>query len=90
MSRPPLAATLLAALILVAGCTPSQPEFVRPDGAPTFAPTQFVEMLDAPPSRPYDAIGVIEVTGEAGAPRTQVLAQIRTRAQEIGANAVIL
>lgn len=81
---------LAAALTALCACTPAQPEFVRPEGAPTYAPTQFVEMLDSAPARPYIEIGVIDVAGEPGALRTQVIAQIRTRAQQIGADAVIL
>ncbi|HTP99295.1 MAG TPA: hypothetical protein VMN56_08210 [Casimicrobiaceae bacterium] len=83
-------AALLAFAAVLAACAPAQPEFVRPAGSATYPPTQFVDMLDAPPSRPYQEIGVIEVPGEAGALRAQVLAQIRTKAQEIGAQAVIL
>ena len=76
--------------VVVAACTPSQPEFVRPANSPSFAPTQFVDVLEAPPARPYEEIGVIEVPGEPGTLRTQILAQIRGKAQAIGANAVIL
>ena len=47
-------------------------------------------MLDAPPTRPYQQIADIDVTGEQGALRTQVIAQIRAKAQQIGADAVIL
>ncbi|MFO1322769.1 MAG: hypothetical protein U1F15_01780 [Burkholderiales bacterium] len=85
--RIPLA---LAFALAVAACTSAQPEFVRPAGAPTFPPTQFVEMLEAAPSRPYVEIGVIDVPGEPGVLRTQALAQIRAKAQQIGADAVIL
>ncbi|MCC7326547.1 MAG: hypothetical protein IT521_07060 [Burkholderiales bacterium] len=76
--------------VAMAACTPSQPEFVRPANSPSFPPTQFVDVLEAPPTRPYEEIGVIEVPGEPGTLRTQVLAQIRGKAQAIGANAVIL
>ena len=47
-------------------------------------------MLESPPTRAYTEIGIIEVPGESGANRVQVLAQIRTKAQQIGADAVIL
>jgi hypothetical protein len=83
-------ASLIAALTLLSACTQMQPEVVRPAGAPVYPPTQFVEMLDAPPTRPYQQIAVIELAGEQGALRTQVIAQIRTQAQQIGADAVIL
>lgn len=80
----------LLALALLAACTTVQPDFVRAPGAPTFPPTQFVEVLEAAPTRPYVELGTIEVAGEPGALRTQVVAQIRVRAQQIGADAVIL
>jgi hypothetical protein len=81
---------LLALAAAVTACTPAQPEFVRATGGTTYPPTQFVDMLDSPPARPYQEIGVIDVPGEPGALRTQVLAQILGKAQQIGANAVIL
>ena len=89
MSIHRLFAVTLVALALAA-CTASQPDVVRPAGAPTFAPTQFVDILETAPTRPYIEIGTIDVPGEQGAARTQVLAQIRTKAQQIGADAVIL
>jgi hypothetical protein len=89
MSRIRLAASLLCAMVLVA-CTASQPQVVRPTGTTVYPPTQFVEVLDSAPSRPYVEIGVIDVPGEPGALRAQVLAQVQASAQQIGADAVIL
>lgn len=89
MPRVPFAAAVLCAMVLVA-CTPSQPQVVRPTGSTVYPPTQYVELLDSAPSRPYVEIGVIDVPGEPGALRAQVLAQVRTSAQQIGADAVIL
>jgi len=86
----PLFALGLTLALVLAACAPAQPDVVRPAGAPTFPPTQFVEMLESAPSRPYQEIGVIEATGEPGALRAQVMAQLRTRAQQIGAEAVIV
>ena len=62
---------------------------VRNAGVPTYAPTQFVDVLEAPPTRPFLEIATINVPGEPGAARTQVLAQIRTQAALLGADAVI-
>jgi hypothetical protein len=84
------AASLFAALILLSGCTAVQPGVVRPAGAPVYPPTQYVEILEAPPTRPYQQIADIDVTGEQGTLRPQVIAQIREKAQQIGADAVIL
>lgn len=83
-------AAVLALASALAACAPSQAEFVRPAGAPTYPPTQFVDLVERAPARAYAEIGVIEVPGEPGAQRAQVLAQIRTKAQQIGADAVIL
>ncbi|MBK9117535.1 MAG: hypothetical protein IPM22_18475 [Betaproteobacteria bacterium] len=82
---------LLPALALaLAACAAPQPEVVRATGAPQYPPTQFVELLDRAPDRPYTELGTIDVPGEPGALRAQVLAQIRTHAQQLGADAVIL
>lgn len=79
-----------AVLILLSACTQVQPDVVRTAGAPVYAPTQFVEILESPPARPYQQIADIDVAGEPGALRPQVIAQIRTKAQQIGADAVII
>jgi hypothetical protein len=76
--------------ISLSGCTPSQPEVVRPTGQQSYPPTRFVEMLESAPSRAYIQIGVIDSPGEPGALRAQVLAQIQAKAQQLGADAVIL
>jgi hypothetical protein len=81
---------LTLAFIAMSACTPSQPEIVRPLGATTYPPTQYVDFLERAPQRAYKEIAVIDTPSEPGALRSQVLAQIRTRAQELGADAVIL
>ncbi len=80
---------VLTALALAA-CTQAQPDVVRPTGSQTYTPTQFVETLDKPPARAYQEIGVIDAPGEPGALRTQVLAQVLSKAAQLGADAVIL
>ena len=80
---------LLVATVVTA-CAAPQPEVTRAPGAPVYPPTLNVDMLDAPPSRPYTEIGVIDAPGEPGALRSQVLAQIRDKARALGADAVIL
>ena len=82
-----LAFVLASAL---AACAAPQPDVVRAPGSAVYPPTQFVELLDQPPSRAYVEIGTIDAPGEPGALRSQVLAQIRTKAQQLGADAVIL
>jgi len=79
---------LLAATLVVA-CAAPQPEVVR-TGAQVYAPTTDVDLLEQAPTRAYTEIGVIDVPGEPGALRAQVLAQIRDKARQLGADAVIL
>lgn len=87
----PLRLAQLAVLVSVlAACAPTQLTVERPAGAATYPPTQNVDVLDAPPQRPYTEIGVINAPGEPGALRTQVVAQVREKAAQIGADAVIL
>jgi hypothetical protein len=81
---------MVSTAFALAACTQAQPDVVRSAGSPTYAPTQFVEMLDKPPTRAYQEIGVINAPGEPGALRTQVLAQVRSKAAQLGADAVIL
>jgi hypothetical protein len=83
-------AVLLLSVAALPACTPSQSEIVRPTGTQTYPPSQYVEILDSAPAKPYIEIGVIDAPGEPGALRAQVLAQIRSRAQQIGADAVVL
>ena len=80
----------LFAVAVATACAAPQPEVTRAPGAPVYAPTINVDMLDAPPSRPFTEIGVIDAPGEPGALRAQVLAQIREKARSLGADAVIL
>jgi hypothetical protein len=80
---------VLAAAVLAAACASPQPDVVR-TGSQVYAPTTDVEMLEQPPSRPYTEIGVIDAPGEPGALRAQVLVQVRDKARQLGADAVIL
>ncbi len=75
---------------LAACSSPAPTDVTRTTGGAAYPPTVFVEMLDAPPSRPYEQIGVIDAPGEPGALRAQVLARVTSRAQQLGADAVIL
>ena len=84
-----LATSMFVATLLPA-CATSQPDVIRPAGSPVYPPTQFVDLLESAPTRPYVEIGTIDVPGEPGTLRSQALAQIRSRAQQLGADAVIL
>ena len=84
---------LLAAGIVACSlwsCAPVSRQLVKPVDGTHYAPSNNVEVLDAAPSRPYVKIGDVDATGEPGAVPAQVLAQIRTEAQQLGADAVVL
>jgi hypothetical protein len=81
---------LLVVSSVLCACAPAAPEVVRTAGSPAYAPTEYVAMLDSAPARAYQQIGVIEVAGEPGSFRAQVLAQVTQQAQKMGADAVIL
>ena len=82
--------TLMFVASLLLACATPQPEVIRPAAGPTYPPTQFVDLLESAPTRPYVEIGIIDFPGEQGTLRSQALAQIRSRAQQLGADAVIL
>lgn len=79
----------LLATAWLAACTSAQPDVVRTT-TQVYPPTVDVDMLEQAPIRPYTEIGVIDAPGEPGALRAQVLAQIRDKARQLGADAVIL
>lgn len=87
MKNPCLSLVIAVAL---ASCASPQPDVVRQSGNVTYPPTSNVDVLDVPPARAYQEIGIIDVPGEPGTVRAQVVAQIRVKAQQIGADAVIL
>lgn len=80
---------LAVALALVA-CAAPQPDVTRTTSTVTYPPTANVELLEQAPTRPYTEIGTIDEPGEPGALRAQVLAQIREKARQLGADAVIV
>ena len=82
--------SLLFMMSSLCACAPSPPEVVQPAGTPTYPPTQYVEVLQSSPARAYQELGVINVTGDPGSFRSQVLAQVVERARLLGADAVIL
>lgn len=83
-------ALLIAFACALSACAPNQPTVTRAADSQTYPPTQIVDVLDAPPTRPYTEIGVINAPGEPGALRAQVIAQVRDKAGQLGADAVIL
>lgn len=80
----------MLALVLLSACSPPAPVVTRLADSPIFPPTEYVEVLESAPARPYREIGVIDAPPEPGALRTQVVAQILQGARQLGADAVIL
>lgn len=80
--------TVVIALFL-AGCAPTT-SIVMLDPTKQYAPTKSVEILLKAPQRPYVEIAKLESRGVIGEPEPSVLEDARTRAQEIGADAIIV
>jgi len=74
----------------IASCAPVQTRSITPVGDEHYSPSNNVEVLDTAPTRAYVKIGDVDATGKPGDVPAQVLAQIRTEAQQMGADAVVL
>lgn len=81
------AAPLLAALL---GCAAQQDVSVRLETGQQFAPSTIVEVLPALPPGGYVRIAVLDAQGAAGTPLAQLLAQLQSKAQSLGANAMVV
>jgi hypothetical protein len=79
--------TLLA--ILIAGCTTRKTAGPAPPSYPA-VPANSVQVLDRLPSPPYEAIGTITVQTRAEIDRDRTISEIRQRAGNSGANAVVI
>ncbi|HSQ04384.1 MAG TPA: hypothetical protein VLN59_10135 [Burkholderiales bacterium] len=80
---------LLCAAALLSGCASVTTQVVSLNPAQTFPPSQNVEILLEKPHRPYTAIGLLESRGEIGASEADLLKDIRVKAQQLGADAVV-
>jgi hypothetical protein len=80
--------SLLAGAFL-AGCASVTTHVVPLDPAQTYPPTQNVRLLLEKPDRPYTSIGLLESRGEVGTSEAELLSDIRTKARQIGADAVV-
>lgn len=81
---------LIACLVLLlAGCA-STTSVVLLDPAKQYAPTPAARIYLKPPEQPYVEIAKLESKGLPGEPETDVLEDARTRAQALGAHAVIV
>ncbi len=90
LSKSTLRLVAFAAALALAACATQQPKVADTPHGTTYPPTANVEILEQAPSRPYVEIGPIDAPGEPGALRAQVLAQIREKGRQLGADAVIV
>ena len=75
--------------LLLASCATTT-SVVLLDPSKQYAPTTSVEILLRPPQRPYVEIAKLQSNGLIGEPEPHVLEDARARAQEIGADAIIV
>lgn len=77
----------LAALLLAAGCA-YRTSIVMPEPV-AYPAAGHVEVLSGPPSRPYVRLAELEVEGPAYARTEDILASMRERAGNAGADAIM-
>jgi hypothetical protein len=78
-----------AAALALTACASVTTQVV-PLGAPqSYPPTQTVEVLLQPPTRPYTDIALIESHGEVGVSEADLLNDARERARTLGADAIV-
>ena len=75
--------------LMLAGCA-AMTSVVVLDPSQKYAPTASVQILLRAPDRPYIEIAKLESRGMVGEPETELLEDARMRAQEIGADAIIV
>jgi hypothetical protein len=81
---------LIALTALLFGACATTTSVVVLDPAKQYAPTTSAQILLKPPDRPYVEIAKLESRGVVGEPETSVLEDARTRAQQLGADAIIV
>lgn len=74
----------LASLV---GCANTSAVLVNP--SKTYPPSSNVELLGAAPSRPFEAIAVLEARGPVGTPFPELLESMREKGKAVGADAII-
>ena len=82
--------TLVALTALLLGACATTTSVVVLDPAKQYAPTSSAVILLKPPDKPYVEIAKLESRGVPGEPETAVLEDARTRAQQLGADAIII
>jgi hypothetical protein len=81
---------LLAILLSLASCASGPDIHVQSLTRQQYAPTSLVEVLSAPPAKPYVEIARIRVQGSAGESPAQLLAALQAKAGALGADAIIV
>lgn len=69
------------------GCATTSVVMTEP--GKSYAPVSHTELLFKQPDRPYKQIAILESRGPVGTPLPDLLESMRTKGQEIGADAVI-
>lgn len=82
-------ALLLLFAALMTGCAAVTTRVVRLNPAVQYPPTSNVEVLFELPSRPYVQIAMLEAEGEFGTGEIELLEDMRNRARELGADAIV-
>ncbi len=90
--RRPLRRTagLLALLLCAAGCAHQETVQVRHLTTARYLPSRYVQVYRKAPEGPYEKIAVLEASGQPDTPKSQLLGSILEKAQELGAEAVIV
>ena len=82
-----------AAMFLGACATvnPSSAVVVEPVSTSHYAPSQTVDLLNAPPAAPYEVLARLQLTDPTGtATSSQLVAQLSSTAQGLGADALLV
>ena len=59
------------------------------DESQKYAPSRSVQILERPPEQPYEVIAKLETSGGVGKTLPELLQNMREKAKEIGADAII-
>jgi len=79
---------ILVASLFITGCVRSSA--VMLDGSPQYAPSSKVEVFFDPPNRPYKKIALIEGSGGLNVSHVRVIEDMKRKAQDLGADAIII
>lgn len=75
-------------VLMLAGCA-AMTDVTLMNTAKTYAPTTEVELLFEEPTRPFEVIAILDSRGNAGVSEMVVLNNMRDKAKQIGADALL-